>query len=206
MHTLNNTIDRKIMVKHKIKPSSYLFPRPVVLVGANINGKPNFEALAYVSSVEDKPPLIAIASYETHFTNIGIKENQTFSVNTPSKKIIEGTDHCGTVSGKDSDKSDVFEVFYGELKTAPMISKAPLNLECKVVKIISLRDLTGADKGHELFIGEVLNAYAEDEYLTDDAPDISKIDTFTYSMKQYWNVGESIAKAWEIGKNFKKKK
>jgi flavin reductase (DIM6/NTAB) family NADH-FMN oxidoreductase RutF len=195
-----------VMTKNRIKPSSYLFPRPVVLIGANINGKPNFEALAYVSSVEDKPPLIAIASYETHFTNVGIKENKTFSVNTPSKEIIEGTDYCGIVSGKEADKSNVFDVFYGDLKTAPMISKAPLNLECKVIKTLVMKDMTGAEKGHEVFIGEVVNAYAEDKFLTEDTPDISKINTFTYAMKQYWNVGEPLGKAWEIGKNFKEKK
>jgi len=194
------------MTKNKIRSSSYLFPRPVVLIGANINGKPNFEPLAYISSVEDKPPLISVASYETHFTNIGIKENGTFSVNTPSEEIIEGTDYCGIVSGKETDKSEVFEVFYGELKSAPMISKAPLNLECKVIKTLVIKDLTGAEKGHELFIGEVVNAYAEDEYLTDGVPDISKINTFTYSMKQYWKVGERVAKAWEIGKNYMKDK
>jgi flavin reductase (DIM6/NTAB) family NADH-FMN oxidoreductase RutF len=190
------------MTKNKIRSSSYLFPRPVVLIGANVNGKPNFEPLAYISSVEDKPPLISIASYETHFTNIGIKENGTFSVNTPSEEIIEGTDYCGIVSGKETDKSEVFEVFYGDLKSAPMISKAPLNLECKVIKTLVIKDLTGSEKGHELFIGEVVNAYAEDEYLTDGVPDISKINTFTYSMKQYWKVGERVAKAWEIGKKY----
>ncbi|MBY8988424.1 MAG: flavin reductase family protein [Candidatus Lokiarchaeota archaeon] len=194
------------MTKNKIRLSSYLFPRPVVLIGANINGKPNFEPLAYISSIEDKPPLISIASYENHYTNIGIKENGTFSVNTPSEEIIEGTDYCGIVSGKEADKSEVFEVFYGELKTAPMISKAPLNLECKVIKTIVIKDLTGAEKGHELFIGEVVNSYAEDEYLTEGAPDIFKINTFTYSMKQYWKVGEQVAKAWEIGKKYMKDK
>ena len=192
------------MTKNKIRLSSYLFPRPVVLIGANVNGKPNFEPLAYISSVEDKPPLISIASYETHFTNIGIKENGTFSVNTPSEEIIEGTDYCGIVSGKEVDKSEVFEIFYGELKNAPMISKAPLNLECKVIKTIVIKDLTHAEKGHELFIGEVVNAYAEEKYLTDGELDISKINTFTYSMKQYWKVGELVAKAWEIGKKFTK--
>ena len=190
------------MTKNKIQSSSYLFPRPVVLIGANVNGKPNFEPLAYISSVEDKPPLISIASYETHFTNIGIKENGTFSVNTPSEEIIEGTDYCGIVSGKETDKSEVFEVFYGDLKSAPMISKAPLNLECKVIKTLVIKDLTGSEKGHELFIGEVVNAYAEEKYLTDGVPDISKINTFTYSMKQYWKVGERVAKAWEIGKKY----
>ena len=193
------------MKKDKIKTSSYLFPRPVVLIGANVNGKPNFEALAYVSSVEDKPPLIAIASYETHFTNIGIKENGTFSVNTPSVDIIVGTDYCGTVSGKEADKSKVFEVFYGELKSAPMISQAPLNLECKVIKAIELKNITGAEKGHELFIGEVINVYAGDEYLTEGTPDLSKLNTFTYSMKQYWKVGAQLANAWDIGKKYLEK-
>ena len=188
------------MTKNKIKSSSYLFPRPVVLIGANINGKSNFEPLAYVSSVEDKPPLISIASYETHFTNIGIKENGTFSVNTPSEEIMVGTDYCGIVSGKEADKSEVFDVFYGELETAPMISKAPLNLECKVIKTLAIKDITGGEIGHELFIGEVVNAYAEQEYLTEGAPDISKMNTFTYAMKQYWKVGKPLAKAWVVGK------
>ena len=192
------------MTKNKIKSSSYLFPRPVVLIGANVNGKPNFEPLAYVSSVEDKPPLISIASYETHFTNIGIKQNGVFSVNTPSEEIIAGTDYCGIVSGKEADKSEVFDVFYGELKTAPMISKAPLNLECKVIKTLAIKELTGFEEGHELFIGEVVNAYAGEEYLTEGEPDISKLKTFTYSMKQYWKVGERVAQAWEIGKKYKK--
>ena len=192
------------MTKNKIKPGTYLFPRPVVLIGANVNEKPNFEPLAFVSSVEVKPPLISIASYETHFTNVGIKENGTFSVNTPSEEIMVGTDYCGIVSGKDADKSEVFDVFYGELKTAPMIRKAPLNLECKVIKTLTLKDITGTEIGHELFIGEVVNAYAEEEYLTEGEPDISKINTFTYSMKQYWKVGKPFAKAWEVGKKLVK--
>jgi len=125
-------------------------------------------------------------------------------VNTPSEEMIAGTDYCGIVSGKEADKSEVFDVFYGELKTAPMISKAPLNLECKLIKTIATKELTGAEKGHELFIGEIVSAYAEEEYLTEGEPDISKINTFTYSMKKYWKMGEEIAKAWEVGKKYMK--
>lgn len=40
------------MNKNKIQPSAYLFPMPVVLIGANMNGKPSFETLAYVGIVE----------------------------------------------------------------------------------------------------------------------------------------------------------
>ncbi|HDZ18205.1 MAG TPA: flavin reductase family protein [archaeon] len=192
------------MNKTKIKPGSYLFPMPVAIIGANVKGKPNFEPLAYVGIVESKPPLISIASYETHYTNIGIKENGTFSVNTPSEEILIQMDYCGIVSGKEKDKSKVFDVFYGDLKTAPMISKSPLNLECEVLKTISLKELTGVEKVHELFIGKVINTYSDEKYLTNETPDIEKLKIFTYSNGKYWKVGEELAKAWVVGKSYEK--
>ena len=39
------------------------------------------------------------------------------------------TDYCGLYSGRKVDKSRLFEVFYGELKTAPLIMECPVNLE-----------------------------------------------------------------------------
>jgi len=192
------------MNKNKIKPRSYLFPMPVALIGANVNGKPNFETLAYVGVIEYEPPMISISSYETHYTNVGIKENATFSVNTPSEGLVEVTDYCGIVSGKETDKSEVFEVFYGELKTAPMISSSPLNLECKVIKTIRIADLMGIEKGHEVFFGEVVAAYADEYYLTEDIPDLIKLKPILYSRNNYYKVGEHLADAFQIGKNFKK--
>jgi len=192
------------MPKNKIQPKAYLFPLPLAIVGANVNGKPNFETVAYVGIVEHKPPLISVASYETHHTNIGIKENGTFSVNTPSEDIIEKTDYCGLVSGKEIDKSEVFDVFYGDLETAPMISQSPLNLECEVVKVLNLKDLLGIEKAHDIFIGKIVGAYADEEYLTDGTPDIIKLKPLIYSLGKYWKVGEELAEAWKIGKSLEK--
>ena len=46
-------------------------------------------------------------------------------------------DYCGTVSGRDADKVAVcgFNVFYGEIETAPLIEQCPLNLECRVIHL-----------------------------------------------------------------------
>ena len=192
------------MTKNKIRPGVYLYPMPVSIIGTNVKGKPNFMALAWVNIVEYKPPLFAISSYETHNTNIGIKENGTFSVNIPSEGMVEVTDYVGLVSGKTVDKSEVFEVFYGELETAPMIMHAPINLECKVVKTINTTEFTDADKGHEIFIGRVINAYADDYYLTNGRPDITKLKPFVYSIdNKYWKIGEYLGKAFSIGKDYK---
>lgn len=192
-----------VMMKNKIKVGPYLFPMPIGLIGANVQDKPNFEPLAYIGIIESDPPLISISSYETHYTNIGIKENGTFSVNTPSEGMIEVTDYCGITSGREVDKSEIFDIFYGELKTAPMITHAPLNLECKVIKAFATKEFTGAEESHEVFIGKIVQAYADDYYITDEKPDIRKLNPLLYSSKSYWKLSDSLAVAFSIGKNFK---
>ena len=193
------------MSKQKIRPGVYLYPMPVSLIGANVNGKPNFMALAWVNVVEYKPPLFAISSYESHHTNIGIKENRTFSINIPSEGMVEVADYVGLKSGKEIDKSEVFEVFYGDLKTAPMITHAPINMECEVLKTINTKDLTGTEKGHEIIIGKVINAYVDDYYITNEIPDISKVKPFVFSIdNNYWKIGDHFGNAFSIGKNYKK--
>jgi flavin reductase (DIM6/NTAB) family NADH-FMN oxidoreductase RutF len=192
------------MKKSKITPKAYLFPMPVALIGANINEKPNFETLAYVGIVEANPPMISISSWETHYTNIGIKENSTFSVNTVTEEIVGLVDYVGIVSGKDVDKSEVFDVFYGDLKTAPMVKLSPLNLECEVVKTIKVKDLVDVEQGHEIFIGKIVNAYADEDRLTEGIADFTKFKTYLYSQSNYYKIGEKLATAFEIGKQYKK--
>ncbi|MFX1324691.1 MAG: flavin reductase family protein [Promethearchaeota archaeon] len=191
------------MAKNKIRPGVYLYPMPVSIIGTQVNGKPNFMTLAWVNIIELKPPLLAIASYEKHYTNIGIKENKTFSVNIPSEGMVEVADYVGLVSGKEIDKSEVFEVFYGDLKTAPMITHAPINLECELLKTIETKELTGAERGHELFIGRIANAYADDFFMKNELPDITKVKPFVFSIdNNYWKIGDRLGKAFKIGENY----
>ncbi|MFW9881975.1 MAG: flavin reductase family protein [Candidatus Thorarchaeota archaeon] len=196
------------MTKSKIPPRCYVFPVPVVLVGANVNGKANFNAIGWVVGLEFTPPLISICSNQQHYNNIGIKENQTFSVNTPTVNMVEITDYCGIKSGKRIDKSEIFEVFYGELKTAPMIKEAALNLECKLIHTVDTKEISDTKMGHDIFIGEVIQVYAENKYLSNGVPDIEKIKPFILSAsrnrQRYYNIGEEIGVAWSIGNNYKR--
>ncbi|MFX0073233.1 MAG: flavin reductase family protein [Candidatus Hermodarchaeota archaeon] len=187
------------MVKNKIRPGVYLYPMPVTLIGSNIKGKPNFMPIAWTCIVEHNPPTILISASSSHYTNVGIKENQTFSVNIPSEDMVKITDYCGLVSGKQTDKSELFKVFYGDLNTAPMIEDCPINLECKVEQTID------AKKGHDLFIGEIINAYAEEGILSGTVPDVTKLKPLIFSMNDnnYWKLGEHIGRAWSIGKDYK---
>jgi flavin reductase (DIM6/NTAB) family NADH-FMN oxidoreductase RutF len=187
------------MEKINIGNNVFIYPMPVTLVGATVEDKANFMAVGWVSRVNYAPPMLAIALSKTHYTNVGIRENKTFSVNLPHADLMEQTDYCGLVSGKRTDKSSVFEVFYGELKTAPMIKKCPLCLECKLVDIHEL-------PSNDLFIGEIVGAYTEEGYLTDGKPDIRKLNPLVLTMpdNSYWTIGQHAGKAWSVGKRLKK--
>jgi flavin reductase (DIM6/NTAB) family NADH-FMN oxidoreductase RutF len=188
------------MDKISIAPRTFLYPMPLVLIGAEVSGKPNYTTIAYCGIAQNNPPMISIASNKAHYSNTGIKENGTFSVNIPSEDMVTIVDFVGLNSGKYVDKSTLFEHFYGTLKTAPMIKECPLNLECRLVTIV---DLKGAN---ELIIGEIVGAYAEDNYLTNGLPDIAKIKPIIFSMhdNNYWKLGGHLGRAWNIGKGFKK--
>jgi flavin reductase (DIM6/NTAB) family NADH-FMN oxidoreductase RutF len=176
------------------------YPMPVSLVGAHVDGKPNFLAVAWFTMVSYKPPKIAIALGKGHYTNPGIKENKTFSVCLPSEDMAEITDYCGIVSGKKTDKSEIFDLFYGELNTAPMIRDCPLSMECTLVEIVE-------SSLNEIFIGEIVGTYTEERFLTDGKSDFKKIKPLILSQPDtsYWRLGEPLAKAWSIGKKYKAK-
>lgn len=174
------------------------YPMPVSLVGAHVNGKPNFLAVAWFSMVGFKPPQIAISLGKGHYTNPGIRENNAFSLCLPSEEMVEITDYCGIVSGKKTDKSGIFDLFYGELKTAPMIADCPLCLECRVVEVVQ----SGAN---EIFIGDIVGVYTEERFLTEGRLDFAKMKPLVLSQPDtaYWRLGAPVAKAWSVGKKYK---
>lgn len=172
---------------------------PVCLIGANIQKKPNFQAIAWFNMLDYDPYLIGFSSEKSHYTNKGIMENKTFSVNIPNSKMVAVTDFCGLVSGANVDKSKVFDVFYGELKTAPMINQMPINVECKLTQTIKSHNA-------DFFIGEIKGVYIEEKYLINNKPDMKSIDPLLYEdgLNNYWSLGKYLAKAFDIGKKLKK--
>ena len=186
------------MEKIDIGKNGFIYPMPVALLGTNVGDKANFMTLGWVMRANNNPPMLTAAVNKNHLTNKNIREIKTFSVNFPSMDLIEVVDYCGLVSGKRTDKSDRFEIYYGNLKTAPMIKECALSLECKLTDIYEMPT-------NDLFIGEIMATYTEERYLTDNKPDIKKINPAVLTMpdNNYWSVGENIGKAWNIGKNLK---
>lgn len=179
--------------------AAFLCPMPMVLVGSVVEGKTNFMAVGWVSRVNFKPPLFAIA-LGPHHTNKGINENKEFSINIPNVSLIEKTDYCGLVSGNKTDKSELFNVFFGDLGKAPLIKECPVCISLSLFDTVKLPFNT-------LYIGEPKEVFTEEKYMTHNMLDIKKVNPFTLTMpdNHYWSVGEKLGKAWNIGESLTKK-
>jgi flavin reductase (DIM6/NTAB) family NADH-FMN oxidoreductase RutF len=187
------------MSKVELNAYPYFYPVNVVLLGAEVEGKANFNLIACSGIIRLKDPcVIFVSSYNAHYTNVGIRENHTFSVNFPAAEMVEITDYCGLVSGRDVDKSKLFTTFYGKLGNAPMIEECPVNLECKVLNSMEF-------EGMEVFVGEVVGAYAKEECVVDGKPDAQKVNPLLFSRDPiiYWKLGDKVAEAFTPGKKFK---
>lgn len=189
------------MSKITMGPQTLIYPMPMLLIGSNIGGKPNFLAAAWGGIANGEPPMISVAIRPTRHTFKGIRENSTFSVNIPSADMVKEADYCGIASGSRVDKVEVcgFKVFYGKLGNAPLIEQCPVNLECKVMHVLDLGS-------HSLFVGRIEESHVSKSCLTDGKPDVNKIKPMSYIMSpatQYQALGEVLAKAFSIGKELK---
>lgn len=179
------------MIKKSIGPQALLYPAPALLVGANVNDRPNFMTVAWAGIVCSVPPELSISIRQARHTFRGIRSNMTFSVNIPSCDMMKEVDYCGTYSGAGIDKIAAcnFTVFYGKLGNAPLIEQCPVNMECSVVHMMCLGS-------HWLVIGRIEEVQVSEDRLSDAEPDVDRINPLTYvaGAFEYRSLGQVIGR------------
>ncbi len=178
-----------------------LYPSLTTILGAVVNGKPNFLAVAHVGIMNHgTPQYISFGLAKFHYTNIGIHEHKEFSVNIPSESLMIETDYVGLVSGKKTDKSELFELFKGELEHAPMIEACPVTMECRLHSVVDFPT-------HDIFVGEIVRTYADEAVQDGDRKiDVTKVKPLLFDMSsvQYFSLGQPLGGCWNVGKQLKK--
>jgi flavin reductase (DIM6/NTAB) family NADH-FMN oxidoreductase RutF len=184
----------KVKLEPKAGPLPLLGFYPTIMIGTNVDGKPDFTTVAWTGVAASVPPSVTIALQHQRHSLKGIRQNMTFSVNIPSVDLVRETDYCGLASGARVDKAEDcrFTVFYGKLKTVPLIEQCPINHACEVVQILNLGS-------HELIVGRIVESYASEDCLVDGRPDPTKVKPFLFAGFGYYSVGEYLGKAFHCG-------
>lgn len=170
-----------------------LYPKPMTVVGAEVNGKINWLVVGHTGIIGHDRILVSMSN--RHHSNSGIIISGKLSINLVSREMLPQADYVGSVSGNEVDKSIVFAYHLGE-NGSPIIDASPLAMECKVEDIYKT-------EGFDNFICSVVNTYALPEILnTDNKPDYSifkpvLLDFPTFS---YIATGEIIGKCLNLDK------
>jgi flavin reductase (DIM6/NTAB) family NADH-FMN oxidoreductase RutF len=159
-------------------------PFPAMLVGAIINGKPTYTTVG-AGGCACLAPVLCVSLKNSHYITEGIDKSGFFSVNIPQPVLVKELDYCGTVSGKDVDKSVLFTPFYDAVGQAPMIEECSLNFLCKVCDSKEIYDFT-------MFFGDIVASFINDECLTNGKADPMKIDPVIMLGMSYCNLKSII--------------
>jgi flavin reductase (DIM6/NTAB) family NADH-FMN oxidoreductase RutF len=187
--------------KQTLDKVNALYPSLTTILGTKVDGKANFITIAHVGIMNHgTPQFLSFGLHKSHYSNKGIRDTESFSVNIPGKDLVVETDYFGIVTGKSTDKSDILDVFYGESENAPMLTACPVTMECRLDRILDFDT-------HEIFVGEVIETYADPDVVKAGKIDIARVDPLLFDMAslKYWSLGEPVAGAWNAGKTLKKK-
>ncbi len=184
-------------MKREIGSTLALYPTPVVVVGALVNGKVNWALAGHVGIIGHDRILVSL--HNVHFTNQGIRETGLLSLNIVDEALLPKADYVGSVSGAKVDKSQIFACHPGRTGT-PIVEAAPLAMECQVVD--NYRTET-----FDNFICKIAHTYAEESILTaGDKIDYDKLKPILFEMPtySYFRTGDFVAKCKSLGKKMGK--
>jgi flavin reductase (DIM6/NTAB) family NADH-FMN oxidoreductase RutF len=134
---------------------------PTVLVSAAHGGRRNVMAAAWVMPLDFDPPMVAVVIDKNTFTRGLVEASGHFVLNVPCRAFADAAYTVGSVSGRDLGEDDKFRryglaSFSGSVVDAPLLEGCVAWLECRV-----LAEPNNPQR-HDLFLGEVLAASADD--------------------------------------------
>lgn len=191
--TAATTKDTINMEKENIGSFVALYPKPLTVVGAEVNGKVNWLVVGHTGIIGHNRIILSMS--DKHYTNKGIHQTGRLSINLVSREMLPKADYAGSVSGADTDKSTLFAYHIGE-NGAPLIDESPLSMECKVV------DKFKTD-GFDNFICEVAATYVAKDMLNEDGrPDYTRLKPvlFEFPTYSYLATGEVIGRCLALDK------
>lgn len=177
-----------------------LYPLPAVMVSCQReNEKPNIITVAWTATICTSPAMLSVSIRPERYSYGIIKETGEFVVNLTTKRLARAADYCGVKSGKEVDKFLEMKLTPGKSEHvfAPVIAESPVNIECRVEKILPLGS-------HDLFLARVLGVQVEERFLNEDGKlDLYRTGLLTYSHGEYYELGDKIG---TFGYSVKKKR
>ena len=167
------------MAKQIWKPGNMVYPLPAVMVStADKNGERQYYYRCMDGNNLYDSAMLYISVRPERYSYHMIKESGEFVVNLTTEALAKATDWCGVRSGRDVDKWKEMGLTRGKSETlqySPCIKESPVNIECKVDRILELGS-------HHMFMAKVQAVQVDDRYMQENGKfDLASSRLLTYS-------------------------
>lgn len=162
-----------------------LYPMPVTVISCMNDQKPTYTEVCHVGILGHDRILVSLAN--VHFINSCIKKTNQLAVHLVSKDMLNKVDVSGSLSGKEHDKSNLFD--YEIKNDLPIIKNAPLSMACTIEDIYNTPEF-------ENFICKIDATYVEEDYIENGKPNYEKMNLclFDFPNYEYLSTGLALGK------------
>lgn len=166
-----------------------LYPLPAVLVtAADGRGNANVFTVAWTGTICSDPPMVSISVRPERYSYPMIRETGEFVINLTTEKLAFAADYCGVKSGRDVDKFKEMKLtaLPADKVGAPLIKESPVNIECRVAKVIPLGT-------HDMFLAAVEAVHADEAYMDEKGRFfLDRAYPVVYSHGTYYTLGRAL--------------
>ncbi|MFZ5967886.1 MAG: flavin reductase family protein [Bacillota bacterium] len=177
------------MAKTTWKPGTMVYPIPAVLVTCgDFHGKSNIITIAWTGTICSDPAMTYISVRPSRYSYELIKESGEFVINLTTEDLARATDYCGVKSGRDVNKFKEMNLTPEEATqvAAPLIKESPVNIECRVEKILKLGS-------HDMFMAKVLAVNVDEDFIDEKNKfHLDMTRPICYSHGQYYGLKKSL--------------
>lgn len=190
--------------------NAIVVPRPIGWVStSDVDGAVNLAPYSFFNAVAYHPPQVMYASTGNHVQG-GLKDSVTnikatgeFVMNLATWPLRENVNLSSTPAPHGVDEFEVAGLTKArsELVAPPRVAESPVNMECRLVKVVEL--LTDdADNPNLVVFGQVVAIHIADNVIVDGRVDIHKLQPISrLGYKDYGRVTEIFSMdrpAWPI--------
>ena len=185
-------------MKKQIKTTEAIFPMPVLMIATyNDDNTVNVMNAAWGTMLERDEVILNLT--ESHKTVKNIRKRKAFTVSIANAKNVKVADYFGVVSGNNIEnkfENSNLTTTKSENVDAPIINEFPICMECKLLE----------DESDWGIVGKVVSVSVDEEVMTDDQVDISKLEAIAFDpyTHGYYKVTERVGNAFKDGLELKK--
>jgi len=181
------------------KPGTMLYPIPPVMVSCGTMEKPNVITVAWTGIVNSDPAMTYISVRPERYSHELIMASSEFVINLTTEPLMWTADYCGVKSGRDIDKFSLpaITAIAASEVSAPMIEESPINIECRVDRILRLGT-------HDMFLSKIIAVNADEKLIDSHGKlQLEKARLVATSHGKYFSLGRQIG---TFGYSVKKKR